>query len=104
MRLIWSAVIISAFSAMGYMQLYHDVKGVLAGAGIGVGVIFLQALLTNVHLVTLVLGGIGAILGLLAARVKGMQVVGAETLAEAFEAVFGSRPVVMREPVAEESI
>jgi len=40
----------------------------------------------------------------LAARFKGLQVVGAETLAEAFEAVFGSRPVVMREPVAEESI
>jgi len=68
MRFIWSALIIAAFSAMGYMQVYHDVKGVLAGAGVGVGVIFLQALLTNVHLVTLVLGGIGAILGLLAAR------------------------------------
>jgi len=68
-RIIWSAVIILVFSGLGYMQLtQHDIRGALGGAGVGVGVIVLQSLLTSVHLVTIVLGAIGAILGILASR------------------------------------
>lgn len=67
-RILWASAIIVVFAALGWLQLYQDVRGVLAGAAVGVAVMFVQALLTQVHLVTIVLGGIGAVLGLLLAR------------------------------------
>lgn len=60
------AILIGAW--LGYLQLYPDIRGVLLGLGVGLAVIAVEAMLTQVHLVTLVFGGIGAVLGLLIAR------------------------------------
>jgi uncharacterized protein YacL len=53
---------------LGYLQLFHDIRGVLIGAAIAIAVIGVEAMLTQLHLVTLVFGAVGAVLGLLVSR------------------------------------
>jgi len=68
--MIWilrvAAVAVGAY--LGYLQVYQDIRGLLVGAGVGLAVILVEAMLTRVHLISLVLGGIGAILGIIVSR------------------------------------
>ena len=61
-------LVIIAGPIIGYFQIYPGAKGILIGTGAAILVILVEILIEKVALDTMVAGGIGIILGLIAAK------------------------------------
>ncbi|MEW6557087.1 MAG: hypothetical protein AB1349_07010 [Elusimicrobiota bacterium] len=68
--LIWiiRAVVIIAGPVVGWFQISKDAKGILIGVAVALLVIFVEILIEMIPLDSIVAGGLGAILGLIAAK------------------------------------
>lgn len=67
---IWiiRSMIIIAGPVIGWFQISKDAKGILIGVAVALAVIFVEILIEMIPLDSIVAGGLGAILGLIAAK------------------------------------
>ncbi|PKM92548.1 MAG: hypothetical protein CVU80_02770, partial [Elusimicrobia bacterium HGW-Elusimicrobia-4] len=67
---IWiiRSMIIIAGPVIGWFQISKDANGILVGVAVALVVIFVEILIEMIPLDSIVAGGLGAILGLIAAK------------------------------------
>ncbi len=61
-------MVVLAGPVIGYLQISQDAKGILIGTGVAIFIIFVEIIIEQVALDTMVAGVIGIILGLVAAK------------------------------------